>query len=100
MNEHEKLKEICKKIWYSLLENWIDWDWYNHYFWKEMLWWVWVLPWFKRYDVRQIIFTQEFMDKYLKYYSDNIWMSSSDQIVYRLSLNLDNPTEYLYNLTN
>lgn len=96
MDEHLKLKTICDKIGYSLFENWLDWDWYNHYFWKELRWWVWCIPWFKRYNVREIIFTKEFMDKFIEYTNnkDELW----ENFRYLLLYNLDDPVECLFNL--
>jgi len=89
MNEHEQLKEICDKIWYKIddeimeIWNWeefIDTDWatYAH-----------------TLNSREIIFTQEFMDKFKNHCLKKDW-----QIFFYewLMTNLDNPTQYLYNL--
>jgi len=81
MTEIEKFKSICDKIWISLNE-----------------WW--------RYEdinkFRNIIFTQEFIDKYRKEYTkehltieDSIYRSKD---FYELFNNLDNIVDYLYNL--
>lgn len=89
MTEHEKLKQICDKIWYKY---------WNFQKWKFMRFW---------YDniqesVKEIIFTQEFMDKYFYYYRDKNnynftlhWELWTKQLIFR---NLNNPVEYLYNL--
>ena len=83
---HNKNILFYNDIFYKKINDLSDWFWADYiYNYTEL-------------DVREIIFTQEFMDKYLIYYSDNIWILSSGQIVYGLSLNLNNPVEYLANL--
>lgn len=87
MTEHEKLKEICDKIWYNY--DFIIWN----PEWEHITYWKWE-KWYKVYnDVREIIFTQEFMDKFI----DKIWIDNIDfkEILFK---KLDNPVEYLYNL--
>ena len=87
MTEHEKLKAICDKIGYEPI-----------YYWYKTL---------KRYykdwkgeaGVREIIFTQEFMERLKLYHWNNI---VSDVLyehkMLQLFDNLDNPVDYLYNL--
>ena len=96
--EHEKLKEICDKVGIDI--NKIDND----------IWWEgcnneyripddanWDARWSNKVDVRTIIFTQEFMDKYNKWFNDNcLWLW--DEVINILN-HLDNPVNYLYSLT-
>ena len=84
MSEHEKLHKICKQIGYDA---WIPLDWVF----KDVNWKV---------DVREIIFTQEFMDAYRKYYIDNFieWFQIESMYFQLLQNNLDNPVDYLYSL--
>jgi len=102
--EHEMLKEICDVIWYDLSnlsvqqnkDCWYAENTFERYFWDATC------------DVREIIFTQEFMDKFITYYDMNIspwifierdnWELDIPLIHNGLLRNLDNPTEYLYNL--
>lgn len=104
MTEHEQLKYICDKIGYMpdlyYQDDFQKYPWINWFI--EDLWWI-----FYEADVREIIFTQEFMDKLLKYReimqeNKNIiwtqkhidWQNCFNNILD----NLNNPTEYLYNL--
>ena len=88
-SEHEKLKEICDKIWYEF-----------HSLRKEVTWISQSdqsrYTVFVDIDEREIIFTQEFIDKYINYigkwHNEEMWIK-----LWPLD-NLDNPTEYLYNL--
>jgi len=90
MNNHKQLKEIMKKIWFVP----------RKYFWstnttkyhKQINFWT-----DCEVDVREIIFTQEFMDKFIKYTNneDEEW----EWFRYILLKNLDNLVPYLYNLT-
>lgn len=88
--EHEMLKEIADKIGYELPnEKFLIWE--NRKTIYKMFW----LDKYKA-DVREIIFTQEFMDRYQeelhnKYYPDSLIDA------YWLLKNLDNPVQYLYN---
>ena len=123
MTEHEKLKKICDTIGYNLFytstKNWFyfnsfidnnideyltDWD--IFYSWKEFYKMV-ETEVYTELDVREIIFTTEFMDKYINFCIDNyaslnIIASSKEAlkkwIFIWLMHNLDNPTEYLYKL--
>ena len=90
MTEHEQLKEICDKInhtapnwtqinysqWMGLYYTEIDWDELEDYPLCE--------------DVREIIFTPEFMEKFIT--KKPTWHACN------LLQNLDNPVQYLYNL--
>lgn len=91
MNEFEKLKQICDKIWYKFYKYKYEIP-YNLDIDKIKI----------DKDVREIIFTKEFMDKYWEYYKLNKFWSESIYKTMQLELfnNLDNPVEYLYNLTN
>ena len=72
LTEQGKLRKISDKIWY-------EWPFLNKYGW--ML------------DIREIIFTTEFIDKIEEYiYNDQDFSNTWDW----LKNNLDNPTEYLY----
>lgn len=77
--EHEKLKEIADKIWYELLLC-------NIKQYKRIDW----IEWFFYVDVREIIFTPEFMGKFVDY-KPSINMCN-------IFNNLDNPVEYLFDL--
>ena len=95
MLEHEKLKEICDKIWYEFneylyiiqtLDNYSTFS-IRKTIWKCLL------------DVREIIFTQEFMDKYWEYLckiKNPEWQELFETAL--IFNNLNNPVEYLYNL--
>ena len=88
MTEHEMLKEICDKIGYEVYPRWIKFskrEWHKCFYTRvpetDFLWYV---------DVREIIFTQEFMDKF---------MDTFPEVEIKwLLLNLDKPVEYLYEL--
>ncbi len=84
MTEHEMLKAICDKIGF---ESEFEFD---ETFIKE---WSYIFD--EIVDVREIIFTQEFMDKFnqYRYYKDIYPKEGFD-----LMKNLDNPVDYLYNL--
>ena len=91
MTEHEKLKEICDKIGYKYRDDdlyYYDWDNFVHD-WNQEL---------RKLDVREIIFTQEFMDAYN--YHRNTWKIYTDIIEPWIWLmdNLDNPVDYLAEL--
>jgi len=83
MDEHLKLKIICDKIWYEIK--------FSNMYWKNWILYtdIWISEIYK--DVREIIFTQEFMDKFEKKY----WLIEAWTLI---RSNLNNPTEYLYNL--
>lgn len=95
MTEHEKLKEICNEIIYSptyftFTDYWIRDD--------EILWLDGSSePIYRYIDVREIIFTQDFMDKFEKHYN---WYWEEWDMYWRNRLldNLDTPVEYLHSL--
>jgi len=89
MTEHEQLKYICDKIWYEIKYK-FDRTYYEQVADTE----------YRTIDVREIIFTQEFMDKYWEYYKEYKFSSSSIYQTMQLELlnNLDNPVQYLYEL--
>lgn len=93
MTEHEKLKAICDKIGYDY---WNDWHEDKHEFWYE----YWSEWYYIFYNVREIIFTQEFMNKFEDYYYKEI--SDGEDYDYDLltlvKSELDNPVDYLYSL--
>ena len=92
MTEYEMLYEICTKIWYKLWE-WSEflkiWD-------KLKKHWIWEV------SSKEIIFSQEFIDKLIEYMSEKEILTSSIEehnIYYNLMKNnLNNPTQYIYNL--
>ena len=91
MNENEKLHEICQKIWYKLYEKACIQDWVDIY--TNMISSIMVET-----DVRETIFTQEFMDKFIdcleiKYSTEQIKI-----YLWSIIFNLDDPTSYFYNL--
>jgi len=100
MTEHEKLKVICDKIGYKSntyktcnpceIEN-IDLQWtevdINEINWVDV-----------EKNVREIIFTQEFMDKYIDYVCDNRWHWIAEWVLQYIGQHLNDPVDYLYNL--
>lgn len=93
--EHELLKEICEKIGYDLW--FLKWD-INEKYLETTLQWniVWRII-----DVREIIFTQEFMDKYWDWLCKIIDPEWQEPFETTLIFNhLDNPTKYLADLLN
>lgn len=101
--EHEKLKEIADKIGYenedySYMFAWDEFmDWtkvYETWFYKSSDDWIAIIC-----DVREIIFTQEFMDK-LRDYSYDWWDFEMDLVWVDLLDHLDNPVKYLADLLN
>jgi hypothetical protein len=96
MTKHEQLKEICDKIGYNNPEfvfNNLFYRKYNTEIWSEDL-----SLYNNILNVREIIFTKEFMDKWIDYrLKDNLHEDVRDELVILLN-NLDNPVEYLFNL--
>jgi hypothetical protein len=96
MTKHEQLKEICDKIGYNNPEfvfNNLFYRKYNTEIWSEDL-----SLYNNILNVREIIFTKEFMDKWIDYrLKDNLHEDVRDELVILLN-NLDNTVEYLYNL--
>ena len=103
--KHERLKFICEKIGYENID-------YSDRWYKNEDWWNYTLNKyefdlqdFRKLDVREIIFTQEFMDKFTtidmrrKWNIEPIPCSSITETFNQLLMkNLDNPVDYLYNL--
>jgi hypothetical protein len=85
LTEHKKLKQICDKIGYNTFNNY--WDWIEFHEW----WPYWYI------SVKEIIFTQEFVYKFEKYYLDNLQIKLSNWWS-KLWYNLDNPVDYLHTL--
>ena len=85
MTEHEKLVEICDLIEYDIKYNY-DWDIYDTEFHN--------INWARIVDVREVIFTQEFMKKLTIQLEKKMW---SEMFKRGLLDNLDNPVQYLYN---
>lgn len=73
--EHEKLQEICKKIWYK-----IDFE-------SNII-----------TSVTEIIFTQEFMDKIYDYLYEQWEVFDEDLTAKQILEHLDDPTGYLYKI--
>lgn len=90
---HEMLREICDKIWYEF-----------HSLRKEVIWKIqsdWTeLNIYVDVNEREIIFTQEFMEKFREFYlskiNDNF--DNLDKKELKLLNHLHNPVKYLYNL--
>lgn len=100
--QHEKLKEIAdligyKEKRYEYLENTED-----NMFYNLNTWFCFYDKWTDTHysiDVREIIFTQEFMDRYINY-SEKHWIiapSKYKTFLIDLHKNLDNLVDYLYN---
>jgi len=99
--EHEWLKEICDFIIYKSKFEYIKNTKENLYYNWEV-WFVDYDKWTDKYrkiDVREIIFTSEFMDKFFNYKVANFWVMWWTKILlWLVEWNLDNPVQYLYNL--
>ena len=80
MTEHEKLKEIC-----DLIE-------YESWYWDTIRRWY-IYKWEEELDVREVIFTQEFMDLLEQYFNIE---HNFDDIRYNIISHLNNPVQYLY----
>jgi len=90
MTEHQKLKEICDKIGFEEFNYWDEcWNWFSEYLDD--------IDNYRIMDVREIIFTEEFMNKYWGY----IYINDLDPwyfiFIKELMENLKNPVNYLYN---
>ena len=81
MTEHEKFIEICDLI---ECESW---------YWDTIRRWY-IYKWEEELDVREVIFTQEFMEKLTIQLEKKMW---SEMFKRGLLDNLDNPVQYLYN---
>ena len=80
MTEHEMLKEIC-----DLIE-------YESWYWDTIRRWY-IYKWEEELDVREVIFTQEFMDLLEQYFNIE---HNFDDIRYNIISHLNNPVQYLY----
>ena len=95
MSEHEKLKEICDLIEHKPM-----------YWYKNLKWFYQIMSksWlYRKVNVTEIIFSPEFMSKYLLYISENTELElnkSYDSLKFSIWLlwNLNDPADYLYNL--
>jgi hypothetical protein len=89
MNTHEQLKEICEKISYEPKFYYDNLIWFHRRFSNLTK---------QKINEREIIFTNEFMNKYYDYLRDKKDFWNPTIIIYWLFENLDKPVEYLYNL--
>ena len=105
--EHQKLKEICDEIGYESTKYYFNTNTDKQCFIKEAEVYIWEWEWTRcseekrdlelKADVREIIFTQEFMDKLFKEYNWDDFLSE-EEMAFSILENLDNIVEYLYNL--
>ena len=93
MTEHEKLVQILIKIWYDnknldycFADNWVRTI--NVYWGNRVI------------DVREVIFTQEFIDLLFKYIAFELKEDFKEHLYNFAFLKINNPVEYLYNLIN
>ena len=86
MTEHEKFIEICDLIWMK-----DDTIYFWHTFWivRKIPWEAWL----RILNVREVIFTQEFMDLLEQYFNIE---HNFDDIRYNIISHLNNPVQYLY----
>jgi len=91
-SEHEKLKEICFKIWYETEDINENEEWFYQYadFWVDNAW-CYINP-------REIIFNPKFLDKFFDYLKDKKWFWNPTTVWHELVFNLNDPASYLYNL--
>jgi len=103
MDSHKKLKEMCELIW----------EWKNE---KTLTWWQLFSIWNIKYnedfnefhrldltkyvciDVREVIFTKSFMNKFLNYIENNYTIKKTEDVESDILYELDNPLEYLYKI--
>ena len=89
MKNHKKLKEICDKIWYKVnykfeFNDWYFTESYNEYDSCYME---------REVNVREIIFTQDFIDKF-----KNCTLIEDYYLADLILEHLDDPVSYLYKL--
>jgi len=93
MKEHEQLNEINELIGFNYEDLWFRY--YSNTFVKDLE------VWYRVLDVREIIFTPEFMEKFMKYIENNIeigiWWINQVYIILCKN-NLRDPVSYLHNL--
>jgi len=92
MTDHQKLKAICDEIGHES-NKWIE---NRKEFWYEF--WIEPNPCYSSADVREIIFTQEFMDKLWRYYQSIGGLDKFNELSWELLDNLDDPVSCLYDL--
>ena len=93
MSEHEMLKEICDTIGYKSK---YDYDYSSDW---EINWFFDIFDRVNRLvDVREIIFTQEFMDKFFLYRRQAFNIDLNRNVKADMFDHLDDPVSYLYNL--
>lgn len=102
MTEHEKLKEICDEIGYYLRDEYIIYkenEWFYRNFYYECTDCTYQLDKNFEVNVREIIFTQEFMDNFtLKYMELEDSCFLRDMYYDLMYENLNDPVDYLYSL--
>lgn len=89
INDHEKLKFICDTIKYNVWE--LDSDFDNHFI-------AFVCSEYRIINVREVIFTTDFMNKLVSYTWNKNRDNDSLRVYYDLMIHLDDPVEYLYTL--
>ena len=87
MTEHEKFIEICDLIEYYIKYNY-DWDIYDTEFHN--------INWARIVDVRETIFTPEFIDKLFNFREKTYWCENASKTVEWLVYNTKDPVQYLY----
>lgn len=83
MTEYQKLKAICEKIGYEY--EYRNWE-FRKYIWH----WEW-----KILDVREIIFTQDFINTFAEYTAESSVEFEKEVILLNMSNDLDDPVGYL-----
>ena len=89
--EHEKLKEICESVGFKLNEDYYYYDETSKHF-KDCYWDC------RCIDVREIVFTQEFMKKVYKYYKYPLFMISLQDPILEEIIKLENLDSKLIDL--
>ena len=85
-NEHEKFKNICDEIKYDIQG--------NNFSYSEEFGFTSLFD-FQTINLREIIFTTEFMEKLVIYINSVKWFTDLRDWLF---VSLDDPTQYLYNL--
>ena len=107
MTEHQKLKEICDKIGYEINPNKfkVGRTFIRHRESKQCTQCLKMWIYDHIADIREIIFTQEFMDKYSEHIlwdvkddESAIWQLNIAGFHYSILKHLNDPVGYLYNL--
>ena len=106
MNEHELLKKVADKIWYENNYNeysfhkenstFLDWTYVYEtwFYWSHDNWEAYLC------NVREIIFTTEFIDKFETYLMKKFRPNTSNvkTMLFWVLYKLNNPVDYLYDL--